>query len=234
MRVVAGMLVALLGAAVGAAIGVALTYALLSGEGVNGFVWLASGVFFCVPCTLGGAVATGLLCRGFLPGVFLSSRQRMGGGDRFGVGASVLYGIGASIVVLVVVPIAALDYSTRGASQSPGQSPTLSGDLCVKPGIRYDGTNAQGVRVCFTLSADRSKWVEIAWRFDSKSGCPGGSQSGWAGASSLDWGDTLADPGQIAEPGFKATIRGARASGVLEDRDVCAGKTFDWKARTAP
>jgi hypothetical protein len=215
------VLVALLGAVVGAAIGVAITYALLSGTGADALSWAVVGVVFCVPLTLGGAVAAGLLCRRVFPGVFISSRQELTGRGRYGLRGSVVYGIGASIVVLAVGPGAAIYYTTRDTSGPD----LLAGKLCRKPGIRYVGTAAQGVTVCFTLTADRSERVEIAWRFSLRSGCGGG------GASSYDSKVPLDSPGQIYVPGFTATIRGARASGVLEDPDVCPGKTFRWSAR---
>ena len=220
MRVLMSVLVALLGAVVGAAIGVAITYALLSGAGADALSWAVAGVFFCVPLTLGGAIATGLLCRRLFPGVFLSSHQGMTGRVRYGLGASLVYGIGASIVVLAVGPGAAIYYTTRDTSGPD----LLAGKLCRKPGIRFTGTAAQGVTVCFTLTADRSELAEIAWRFSLRSGCGG------RGASSYD-SVPLDSPGQIYVPGFKGTIRGARASGVLQDPDVCPGKTFRWTAR---
>lgn len=221
MRVLMSVLVALLGAVAGAAIGVALTYALLHGQGGDAFVWLLTGIFFCVPGTVGGAVAAGLLCRRLFPGVFVSSRQEMTRRGRSGLGASVVYGIGASMVVLVVGPVAAIYYSERDTVAQD----LRAGELCRKPGIRYIGTAAQGVTVCFTLTADRSELEDLGWRFSLRSGCGGG------GATWSDSRVPLASPGQIYVPGFTGTIRGARASGVLEDPDVCPGKTFRWSAR---
>jgi len=219
MRVLMGVLVALLGAVVGAAGGVAIIYALSGVEGADALTLVASGVFFCVPLTLGGAVATGLLWRRLFPAVFPSSRQGV-----TGFAASVVYGIAASMLVLVVGPVVVISsWGTSGRD-------LLAGKLCEKPGTRYISAPGQKVHVCFTLTPDRSTWVEIGWRFGSASGCPGGSR----GATSYDWGDKLASPGQITEPDFTATIRGARASGVLKDSAVCAGKKFKWSARLAP
>jgi hypothetical protein len=149
--------------------------------------------------------------------------------DRFA--ASVVYGAGASVLVAAGALGALLVASfwvSRGTSAPPD---LLAGNLCTKPGVRYHGRTVEGVSVCFTLSADRSAWVEIGWRFASSSGCPGGSRAGWAGATSYDWGNALAGPGQISEPGFTATIRGARALGMLKDPSVCPGKRFAWSAR---
>ena len=230
MRVLVSMLVALLGAVAGTAIGVALTYALLSGQEADAFVWLAAGVFFCFPGMLGGAVVAGLLFRRLFPEVFQSSRVETTRRGRYGIGASLVYGIGGSVLMVCLVAVAGW-LATGYFAGDDTSYPSLTGKLCKKTGVLYDGTTAQGVRVCFTLTPDRSKWVEIGWRFSSASGCAGGSQPGWAGATSYDYGSTLASPGQITEPDFTATIRGARASGVLKDPDVCPGKKFNWNAR---
>ena len=45
--------------------------------------------------------------------------------------------------------------------------------------------------------------------------------------------EALTGPGRFTIPGFTATIRGARATGVLEDSKVCGIKTFKWTARRA-
>src|SRR5439155_13850346 len=104
-------------------------------------------------------------------------------------------------------------------------------ELCKKPGIRYAGTTAEGAEVCFTLTLDRSKWVEIGFRFVPASGCPHMT----TGEKYDESGDLLTGRrGRITAPGFTATIRGARASGVLEESKICGGKTFKWSARRVP
>lgn len=215
MRVLISVLVALLGAIVGAAIGVAITYGVLSGEDVNALVWAVTGAFFCIPLAAGGAVATGVLCRRLFPGIFASSRHEM-------IGASVAYGIGASAVVLLIASASAVYYATRDTS---GGRDLLAGELCRKSGIRFNGAAGPGVTICFTLSSGRSELDEIAWRFSLKSGCGGG------GATLHDSSVPLERPGRIQVPGVTGRIRGARASGVLEDPDVCPGRTFKWSAR---
>jgi hypothetical protein len=102
--------------------------------------------------------------------------------------------------------------------------------LCKRSGIRYTGTTAEGAKVCFTLSPDRSKWVEIGFKFARASACPHDA----TGEKYYVGSDRLTGPGQIAVAGFTATIRGARASGTLEDSDICGSKTFKWTARRAP
>jgi hypothetical protein len=233
MRALTSVLAALVGAFVGTAIGVALTYALLSGEGVNALVWVATGVFFCVPGMLGGAVAAGLLCRRLFPAVFLRSPQEVTRPGRHGFGASVVYGVGASVAVVVLGPLTAA-YFVTGDSSAPTAA---AGPLCTKPGIRYVAKTDEAVSVCFTLTPDRSRWVEIGWEFGRASGCPYDHRyppPPSFGGSSYDDGDTLTAPGRIVMPGFTASIRGARVSGVLEDSAICAGKTFRWNARRAP
>ena len=100
--------------------------------------------------------------------------------------------------------------------------------LCRKRGIRYAGTTAEGGKVCFTLTPDRSKWVEIGFKFVGASGC------GVTGDYRSEGLHPLTGPGRITEPGFTATIGGARASGVLENTTICPGKTFEWSARRQP
>jgi uncharacterized membrane protein YeaQ/YmgE (transglycosylase-associated protein family) len=215
MSLLRGFLVAVFGALVGAVVGGALTYALLADVEADAFTWLALGLALVFPGMLVGAVAAALLCRKLFPGRF-----------GYGIGASIVLGISAVLVVLVGGPLAAELYPTGDPPRD-----LLAGELCREPGIRFVATDAQLVSVCFTLTPDRSKWVEIGWRFDSTSGCPGGSRPGWNGASYYDWGNTLTGPGRITEPDFSATIRGARASGELKDPSLCAGKTFSWSAR---
>src|SRR5205823_13793235 len=98
--------------------------------------------------------------------------------------------------------------STRGTSTRD----LLAGDLCKKPGIRYAGTPAQKVYVCFTLTADRSAHVELGWRYRTGIGCGGGGATYSDAKIPLDSPERINEPG---EPGFTATIRGARSYAVL-------------------
>jgi hypothetical protein len=232
MGVLVRLLVALFGAAVGAAIGVALTYWLLYGQGVSALVWVTAGVFFSFPGMFAGAVAAGLLWQRFFPVAFRDDGTETTPPGRYGIGASVAYGVGgsAALVVLVVMGWLAIEHSWSDTSSSSSQYPSLTGKLCKKPGVRYDGTTAEGVRVCFTLTSDRSTWVEIAWRFRGvgTSRCPGG-----ATRVSFDESDGNGGPRGFTEPGFTATIHGVQASGVLTDSELCPGKKFTWSAREA-
>ena len=119
--------------------------------------------------------------------------------------------------------------TSSGPPPAPSTSPEpVAAELCKQPGIRYAGATAEGTEVCFTLTSDRSKWVEIGFRFDRASGCLGTGEKYYAGPI------PLASPGQINERDFAATIRGARASGVLKESVVCKGKTFQWTAHRLP
>ena len=126
-------------------------------------------------------------------------------------------------VVLLIGPASVVYYTTRDTS---GGRDLLAGKLCRKSGIHFNGAASPGVTICFTLSRDRSELDEIAWRFSLKSGCAGG------GATLHDSSVPLERAGRIYLPGVTGRIRGARASGVLEDPDVCPA-ALRWSAREA-
>src|SRR4051795_9767341 len=167
MRVLAGMLVALVGAAIGAAAGVLVPYALLSGQGVNALVWAVTGVFFGIPAMLAGAIGAGLLGRALSRDVFPEM-----GPDRSPIWSAALYGVGASIVLAVGGPIVAAYYSSHDAASISleGAPNPVTGAPCKKSGIRYSSALGQKVYVCFTLSADRSEYLEYGWEFGRGSG----------------------------------------------------------------
>ena len=123
--------------------------------------------------------------------------------------------------------------TATGRRPPVARPPTKAGKLCKKPGIRYAGATAPGAEVCFTLTTDRSNWVEIGFRFVAASRCahPTGTRTG---KTYYGGREPLAGPGRIVVPGFTATIHGARASGVLKDSGVCGNKVFRWSARRAP
>jgi hypothetical protein len=101
--------------------------------------------------------------------------------------------------------------------------------LCTEDGIRYVGASAQG-EVCFTLTPDRSGWVEIGFAFARARGC-----DLTASVYHQEPEPTPLDgPGRILMPGFTATIDGVKASGVLEDPEICPSETFNWRARKVP
>jgi len=110
----------------------------------------------------------------------------------------------------------------------------IEAKLCTKPGIRYAGTTAQGAEVCFTLTQDRRSWVEIGFRFDRASGCAHEGADYATGKTYVEGPGALTGPDRITVGGFEATIRGAQASGVLADSEICGDKKFEWTARRTP
>jgi len=112
-------------------------------------------------------------------------------------------------------------------------SQPLTATLCNKPGIRYAGSTTQGMEICFTLNAERTKWIEIGFKYECASSV--GEVTANTSAESYDEGPgPLADGSRITATGFEATIAGARASGVLATAESCEMKTLTWSARRAP
>jgi hypothetical protein len=113
--------------------------------------------------------------------------------------------------------------------------------LCKKPGIQYKGTTAEGIKVCFTLSADGKELIQNGWIFarNSGSGCEG-IPRGHLDTATLDSHHTEAS-GQHFDAGeLTGTIRDAEgsllstATGELSDEYDCPSKTFKWTAYRAP
>lgn len=119
--------------------------------------------------------------------------------------------------------------SDETAGVPPHVQALSQGTLCKQAGIRYAGVSSEGATVCFTLSPDRSEWREVGYRFLVASGCPGNA----SGRAYFEGPERLSDPTRLAVQGFRATIRGAQASGVLKDPSICGSKTFSWRARLA-
>lgn len=115
--------------------------------------------------------------------------------------------------------------ATETASRSTSAS-ALPKLACKKPGIRYTGTTAPGVEVCFTLSQDGRTWLERGFRFVQRRSCPGGPSAVYFPQPAEGSG-----PARFIEEGFTARIRGERASGIFENPDFCKGKRFEWNAR---
>jgi TolB protein len=120
----------------------------------------------------------------------------------------------------------------RRSTPAAPQPSSAAGKLCTKTGIRYTGTTPEGAEVCFTLTPDRSKWIEIGFRFVRASGCP--HTTGTTTGKTYYDGPVPFSHERITIPGFTAFIRRARASGTLKDSEVCRSKTFKWNARRAP
>ena len=135
------------------------------------------------------------------------------------------------------------EWSARATRAVPAQAlrnlepePSAT-ELCTKPGIHYTGKTTQGgVKVCFTLNSYGSSLVESGWSFDRASGCDTGGLIVQSVEQSGDKSD-LDSAGHFDDSfghGLKGTVRGAKASGVLEDTDDCGSKMFKWSARRTP
>jgi hypothetical protein len=128
-------------------------------------------------------------------------------------------------------PVGALQLPS-GVVTDPGR---IGAKLCSEPGLRYSGATSEGAKVCFTLTPNRRNWLEIGFMFIRASGCPQYAGTGsTTGEKQYKGPEPLTDSGRITVPGFTAAIRGARASGVLRDSEICGDKTFKWNARRAP
>ncbi len=116
-----------------------------------------------------------------------------------------------------------------GTSSSPPSSLATGRGLCTQEGIHYAGRTADDADVCFTLTADRSAWVEIGFAFMPASGCsldtPAAVHRQKPEPVPLD------ASGRIEAAGFSGTIRGETATGVFFDGPTCGAKTFRWRAQ---
>jgi hypothetical protein len=118
-----------------------------------------------------------------------------------------------------------------GPPSVPGYVARLASGDCQVLGIRYRGTTAQGARICFTLTPDGRELVESGFNFVRASKCPRG-----ATGTVYSNGRATVDPsGRIKNVAdLTGTVRGATASGVLEDSKICPGKKFEWIAQREP
>jgi hypothetical protein len=122
---------------------------------------------------------------------------------------------------------------TSSSQSSPPIAPRTSPDpvVCTEDGIRYSGTTAEGAAVCLTVSRDGRELVETGFSFVRASGCPNGA----FGTVHSTVPATIDPSGYVENrDGLTATIRGDRASGVLESSGTCPGKKFKWTAHRAP
>jgi hypothetical protein len=124
-----------------------------------------------------------------------------------------------------------------GQAESPGTTvvETLPGEnassLCKRAGIRYVGSTVQGAEVCFTLTRDRRALVESGYGFVEASRCP----EGLTGDDHNFYRGRVDSSGRVGNShGFIAVIRGASASGTVEDPAICRGKKFRWQASQQP
>jgi hypothetical protein len=136
------------------------------------------------------------------------------------VSRRLVLGLGAAVVAAGL--LGAAFYTTDPDSSEEA--------LCNRSGLRYAGTTAEGAEVCFTLTPDRSEWLEIGVSFVPASGCPNSA----TGTRHTGGPLPFSAPGRLTTNGFTATIRGEQASGELSDPEICGSKTFEWDARRVP
>jgi hypothetical protein len=127
-------------------------------------------------------------------------------------------------------PVATTATTTASLPSPPPAPPPMR--RCTEDGIRYAGRGPEGVRVCFTLTRDRSAWLEISFGF-----IPPGECGDWPGQATY-FGPpavSMSAPGRIdlsfGDASFTALIDGAKATGYFTDPDTCGSKLLDWNAR---
>jgi hypothetical protein len=103
--------------------------------------------------------------------------------------------------------------------------------ICKREGIRYSGATAEGGEVCFTVTKDHKRLVEVGFRFVPANGCPE-MATGTVHAGG-EAGPTVTRD-RFRSSGFTGDIKGAEATGVLQDWDICKERTFAWRARRVP
>jgi len=162
---------------------------------------------------------------------------------RYGIGSlGVLVGLLAAYyalpLVLAVISLGEIcAYSPLrtnfcGRSTGPPRVPAIREVVaCKEDGIRYIGTTPEGAEVCLTVSSNGRELVETGFSFVRASGCP----NGVLGAAHGDSPAAVDPSGHVeSSNGLTATIRGAKASGVFADSEICPGKKFKWSAQREP
>jgi hypothetical protein len=112
----------------------------------------------------------------------------------------------------------------RGSGRSEAATQSTSAAAlpelgCKAHGIRYAGKTAPAVEVCFTLSPEGRTWLEIGFRFLRGKGCPNPPAAVYLPGPYEGSG-----PARIIFDDFTARIRGAHASGVIENRTSVAAR----------
>jgi len=120
------------------------------------------------------------------------------------------------------------DTSSEPLPESQARSPSK---LCKREGIRYSGTTAQHGEVCFTVTQDHERLLEVGFTFVPANRCP--EMATGTAYTEGEAGPTVTRD-QVRSSGFTGTIEGAVASGVLQDWDICKERTFTWRAHRVP
>lgn len=116
-------------------------------------------------------------------------------------------------------------------SQAEPGLPPVRSDVCKEEGIRYSGRTAESGEVCFTITRNRKRLLEVGYTFVPESGCAKMA----TGTIHVEGGGGPNLTGnQVRSSGFTGTIQGAEASGVLQDWDICKERTFLWQAHRVP
>jgi hypothetical protein len=111
---------------------------------------------------------------------------------------------------------------------SPARPPSK---LCKRKGIRYSGKTAQGGDVCFTVTRDHTRLLEVGFTLVPANRCPEMATGTFYVKGEA--GPTVTRK-QVRSSGFTGTIEGAEAWGILQDWDICKERTFEWRARRVP
>jgi hypothetical protein len=186
----------------------------------------------------------GLVSAALLSATDAAMSRRIGYGiGSLGAGIGLLAAYYALPLVLAVISVGEICvYSplrtslcgdpTGGGPTSPPSVPTIHEVVaCREDGIHYVGSTPEGAEVCLTVSPDGKELVEAGFSFVAASGCPNGALGGVHSNAT-----TAVDPsGHVASSiGLTATIRGARAPGVIANSKICRGKKFKWSAQRDP
>jgi hypothetical protein len=116
-------------------------------------------------------------------------------------------------------------------SQGDTSSARPASKLCKRKGIRYSGATAQGGDVCFTVTQDHTRLLEVGYSFVPANRCPEMATGTFYVKGKA--GPTVTRE-QVRSSGFTGTIEGAKAWGILQDWDICKERTFAWRARRVP
>jgi hypothetical protein len=116
-------------------------------------------------------------------------------------------------------------------SQGDMSSARPPSKLCKRKGIRYSGATAQGGDVCFTVTQDHTRLLEVGFTFVPAHRCPEMATGTFYVKGEA--GPTVSRE-QVRSSGFTGTIEGPEASGVLQDWDICKERTFAWRAHRVP
>jgi hypothetical protein len=124
-------------------------------------------------------------------------------------------------------PVTELFPEIRGDT-NPARPPSK---LCKRKGIRYSGATEQGGDVCFTVTQDHTRLLEVGFAFVPANRCPEMATGTFYVKGEA--GPTVTRE-QVRSSGFTGTIEGAKAWGILQDWDICKERTFAWRARRVP